>query len=47
MKTWNAEEAAAFLVHARTDRLYAAWLLALDDPTDDPGGWAPPPLHSR
>jgi integrase len=29
MKTWTAEEAAAFLLHARTDRLYAAWLLAL------------------
>jgi integrase len=29
MKTWTAEQASAFLVHARTDRLYAAWLLAL------------------
>lgn len=29
MKTWNAEEAAAFLAYARADRLYAAWLLAL------------------
>jgi integrase len=29
LQTWNAEQAAAFLAHARTDRLYLAWLLAL------------------
>jgi integrase len=29
MRTWDADQAAAFLASAATDRLYAAWLLAL------------------
>lgn len=28
-QVWTAEQAAAFLTHVRTDRLYVAWLLAL------------------